>query len=94
MEGDTPAHRQSVEELREDQIEQHLVGVRTRRLQAARIYEENQLASKQVNDVRLAAKYKQQLTILERELASLDKLMDKIDKRCLNVRGIRMEIES
>ena len=93
LEGDTPTVRQTIDQLPEAVAEAVLQGIQTRRLQAFQVYEKNRQEAKAVQDARLKLKMEKQLTILQRELDSLDKLIDKVEKRCLNVRAIRLEID-
>lgn len=92
MDGDTPTHRVTVDEMDQNKLEAFLIGVRERRLRAFTVYKQQQEASKQVRDARLKNAYEKNLAMFQKEIDRLDKLLDKVEARALKLRSLELEI--
>ena len=92
VDGDTPTELQTIDQLPEAVAEAIIQGIQIRRLKAFEVYEKNRAAAKEVYDAKLKLKLEKHLTMMEKELETLDKHIAKVEKRALNIRAIRMEI--
>ncbi len=90
---DTAMHRKLFVEMTTAEQEQWLEGIRERRLQAVQAYKDLQAAKQKVKDERLAAKAEQTLAMLAKEVAALEKAIEKVDKRRVLANAIRNMIE-
>jgi hypothetical protein len=86
-------HRKLFVEMTAAEQEQWLEGIRERRLQAVQAYKDLQAAKQKVKDERLAAKAEQTLAMLAKEVAALEKAIEKVDKRRVLANAIRNMIE-
>jgi hypothetical protein len=74
-------HRKLFIELTPEQQEQFLQGIRERRLESVRKYEETQAKKAAIKDARVRAMVDQQSARLEKELAALEKALHKVEVR-------------
>jgi hypothetical protein len=86
-------HRKLFVEMTAAEQKQWLEGIRERRLQAVQAYKDLQAAKQKVKDERLAAKAEQTLAMLAKEVAALEKAIEKVDKRRVLANAIRNMIE-
>lgn len=91
--GDTPIHRKDISEMTDEQIDEMLVGIRERRLKLVQQYQEAQLVKKEKSRTKAIETLDRQCEMFEKELATLDKNIGKLEKRALNIRALRLEIE-
>lgn len=70
---DEPTHRVQLTELSIAQQEVFLEGIRERRLNALRVYEQVQAAKKQARDEKLAVKAGKLISRMEKRVIALDK---------------------
>lgn len=93
MQGDTPVHRTTITEAKENEYLAMLEGIRARRLKILKQKQEADEAKKKAKTEKLLEKYTHQLSILEKELTRLDKAIDKCEDRIFKIRAMRLEIE-
>lgn len=89
---DTPMHRQTVEEMTDEQLNSEIVNKRERRMRAYRIHEEAMLMQKEEYDKKLLEKLKKQCDMLDKDLATVDRALDRADKRVITIITIRNEL--
>jgi hypothetical protein len=86
-------HLQSVDQLSDEQLDSLLEGIRTRRLAAYKHYEAAQQAKQEAHDDRLRDSLARELRMFEKEHEVILGKLDKLEKRVLKVRAIRLELE-
>jgi len=85
--------RQDITEMSDDEIDALLVPIRERRLKMAVLHRQALELKEEKARGKAREKLGDQIRMLEKELASMDKLIEKLDKRVLNIRALRLEIE-
>lgn len=91
--GDTAMHRVRFVEMTEAQQNAHLDGIRSRRLVAVTEYKKLQEAKQVARDERIAAQADQMMRMMDKEIAALDKALEKVEARRAKLFGIRALIE-
>lgn len=89
MDGDGPMSRMYVSHMSTQQLIAHVETLQVNRLRIQKELEEQQLKKFEESQFKLQADHEKQCAMLEKELASLDKLFLKIEKRINNISGIR-----
>lgn len=85
--------RQDITTMSDDDIDAMLVPIRERRLKMAKLHAEAIALKAEKARGKALVKLEDQIRMFEKELASMDKLIEKLDKRVLNIRALRLEIE-
>lgn len=93
MRGDTPTHRAVITEMSDESIDAMLLTMRDRRLSIVRAMQDAELAKRNVYIEHQREKLNKQLEMLKKELATVDKSLDKAEQRVLKIRALRLEIE-
>jgi hypothetical protein len=90
---DQPHHRVTVTEMSEEQINAFIESVRKRRAEPIRVYEEAVSLARSAKKGKIVEKLDKKAVILKKKLASLDKLMNEVEKKAHEVKVIMFEIE-
>lgn len=90
---DTCMHRRTIDELSMDELDDLLLGIRSRRMERFNAYQEALAVKAQANTERLAVQMSKECAALEKEFARLDKIIESMDKRLLKIRAMKLEIE-
>ena len=85
--------RKDITQMTDDEIDVMLLPIRERRLKMAKLHQEAIALKEEKARGKAQVKLADQIRMLEKELASMDKLIEKLDKRVLNIRALRLEIE-
>ena len=85
-------HPKTVNDMSDDELDTEIAQRRERRLKSFKVYQEAQELARQRRGEQLTKKLDKQLEMFAKELARLDTLLDKLDKRALNIRGVRLEM--
>lgn len=93
MQGDSPVHRATISEVKEDEYLAMLEGIRERRLKILRQLKEAEEVKRKIKIEKMMEKYAHQIEILQRELTRLDKGIEKCEERMFKIRAMRLEIE-
>ena len=93
MKKDTPIDLASIKEMTDDEIDRHVEGIRERRLQPVRDYEESQALKAMSRRAGLDKQLSQHQKMFEKELARADVAVDKLVARARKLRGVRLELE-
>jgi hypothetical protein len=93
MKGDTPAKRVNIMDMSHEEMEAFLSGIRERRLKSIQIYEETELLREQARKLKLDKTLDHELKMWSKELAQLDKVIEKVEKRTVKLRAIRLQLE-
>ena len=88
---DTPTHRLTIEELTNEQLEAHLIGIRERRLRAYQEYEHAMKLRERVKQDRAREKLDRKLAQLARTLEQLDKKLAAVEKIVIETQALRIE---
>jgi hypothetical protein len=91
--GDTPIDRKDIAQMTDEQIDEMLEGIRERRLKLVAVYEAGQQLRKEKAHERAADKLDKQLEMFKKDFDQLEKVIAKLEKRALNVRALRLELE-
>ena len=93
MNDDTPMHRVPFVGMTTADQDAFLEGIRTRRLAAVAAYQALQQAKRAARDERLAARADNELRMMEKELAALDKALEKVEARRAKLTAIKLLVE-
>lgn len=93
MLGDTPIELVDITKMPNEQIDALILNIRERRLAPIKAYNETQLLKEQARIAGLSEKLNKQCEMFKKELERVDNALDKIEKRALNIRALRLEIE-
>ena len=93
MKGDTPIELTNISEMSNDDLDALIVGIQERRMKPVRIYTENQMLKAQARKMGLEKKTEKQFEMFEKELKRVDKAIEALEKRALNIRALRLELE-
>lgn len=85
-------HPKTVKEMTDDELDAEIAQRRERRLVSFKVYQEAQELARERKEHQLKNKLDKQLEMYAKELERLDKLLDKLDQRALNIRGVRLEM--
>ena len=94
MEGDTPIALANVINMSTENHDILLQGIRERRLQPVKEYEEFTLLQSEARREGLEKKFLKQQEMFKRELERADKAMEKIEIRSRTLKLIKMELEA
>jgi len=94
MEGDTPIALIDISKMDDATIEAMLHNIRERRLKPVRVYEEMSLLQAAARRENLDKTLAKQLGMFEKEIARVDAAIDKLEKRSIKLRALRLEIEA
>jgi polyribonucleotide nucleotidyltransferase len=89
---DSPINRATVADLSDDEMDRWVMERRERRLHAAIVYQEGQQRIKETKCEKLKTTLTKQFEMLGKEMDSLDKLLEKIDKRVARFRAMKFEL--
>jgi len=87
-----PLHLPSIADLPSDKIDELLDGIRERRFRAWQIYEQTQKDKQAVADMRARAALEKKLNQFKREYEQLTRKADKVERRALEIRGLRLQL--
>lgn len=90
---DTPIELADLTKLDTDERENLLLGIRERRLYAAKIYEEAKSLKEAAAREKCLERLEHELEMFAKEAVRADRAIEKLEKRITNLRGIEMEIE-
>lgn len=91
--GDETTHRKTIGEMSDDEADAMIQRIRDRRARTVVAYEEALKAKAEIQEERARADLAHQLQMFEKELARVDRAIDKIEQRALKIRALRLEIE-
>lgn len=86
-------HRRLVSEMSDDELDQLLEAKRARRDAVIQEQQATRAARSRVSSLTGGKKIDHQLHMLTKEVEALDKALDKVDKRVLNIRALRIQYE-
>jgi hypothetical protein len=90
---DNPLFLPNVNELSDDELYTLLEGIRERRLKPVQDYHDGQALKAKAKAVKMEEQLDKQLVMFAKELASVDKVLAKLEGRSRKIRAIRMEVE-
>jgi len=93
MKGDTPAHRVNVMEMDDNTLDAFLLNIRDRRLHSVRIFEESEQLRELARRQKMTKVLDHEQAMCKKELTQLDKVIDKVEKRVLKLRALRLQLE-
>lgn len=93
MKGDTPIELTNLSEMSNEDIDAMLTNIRERRMKPVKIFTENQMLRQQARVQGLEKKLEKQFEMFEKEIARAEKVQEALEKRALNIRAIRLELE-
>ncbi len=93
MKGDATLVRRAVTEMSNDELRNHIIGVRDRRMKSVRVHKRTQDIIAQQKHDKIDAKLCKQTEMLEKALDQLDKKLEAVEKRALTVETLRIELE-
>ena len=94
MKADTPIALASLTNMSPEEREVLLLGIRERRLQPVKVYEELSLMQAQARKEGLENQWAKQLEMFAKELERADKALDKLQARHTKLRAIELEMET
>ena len=94
MKADTPIALASLKEMSPEEREVLLLGIRERRLQPVKVYEELSLMQAQARKEGLEKQWSTQLEMFAKELERADKAFDKVQARHTKLRALELEMET
>ena len=93
IDGDTPIALANISEMTQADRDGLLEGIRERRLQPVKAYEQLTLMQAQARKENLETQWAKQLEMFKKELERADKAMEKLEARSTKLRAIELEIE-
>jgi hypothetical protein len=93
MEADTPIRLANMTQLTPDEREQLIHGIRERRLQPVKAYEELSLMQAEARKEQLEKQWAKALEMFTKDLERADKAMEKLEDRSRKLRAMELEIE-
>lgn len=87
-------YRMTVDDMNLEQLQEHIDGVRVRRLATLEVYKQAEEAKKEAKTERLREQANKQLSMFRKELERADAAIDKLDARCTKLKGIMLEMEA
>ena len=93
MKNDTPTNKVNILEMSDKDLVAFLTGIRERRLKAVKIFEETELLREQARKLQLDKTLDHELKMCTKELAQLDKVIEKVEKRTIKLRALRLQLE-
>jgi glutaredoxin 2 len=91
-ENDTATHRQTIEDMSDDELDALLDILRKRRLRAASQHQQTLAARKAVRDEKSRARMERALTALQKKIDRVEAALDAIDKDIVKIRVLRLEL--
>ena len=88
---DRPWRRVSVSKLTNEELDQWLEGIRERRLQLIRAYEEQQEFIRTTRNEQLAQACQKQLNMMDRDFTTFENAFGRLEKRIINIMAMRLE---
>ena len=92
MSSDTPMHRTTILEMNDEQLTECVVNRRERRLRAVKIHAEAVRLETESRHTKLNADLKKQCEMFEKDMATIDKAMDRMEKRAIKIMTIKNEL--
>ena len=93
MKGDTPIALISMSDMTPEDREMLIIGIRDRRINPVRVYEELSFMKAEAKKERLEKQWIKQLEMFRRDLVKADKAIDVLQARSTKLRALEMEIE-
>jgi hypothetical protein len=93
MEADTPIRLANMTQLTPNEREQLIHGIRERRLQPVKAYEELSLMQAEARKEQLEKQWAKALEMFTKDLERADKAMEKLEDRGRKLRAMELEIE-
>ncbi len=90
---DTPIAPATIDKFSDAELDKQLNGIRDRRLRAFKIYQEAEQERKETHNQKLATQLSKHINMFNKELAQLDKVLEKVEARALKIRAVKMELE-
>lgn len=91
--GDTPMHRKKVNELTDAELDTLLNRKREQRIKTVRVYEAAREAKKQQEQEKAYKEYERQCELFEKDLATCDRALDRLEQRANKIRALRLQYE-
>lgn len=93
MKDDTPIELTDISKMSNEDIDALIIKLRERRMKPVKVYQENQLLKQQAYKQGLEHKVAKQFEMFEKDIARVDKALEALEKRALNIRALRLELE-
>ena len=90
---DTPTDRTSIELLTDDELDAMLEVIRERRLKLVKQMQDLEAARHNARREVIAGKVEKHFEMLVKEMQGFDKHIEKVEKRLLKIRALRLELE-
>tara|TARA_R100000656_G_scaffold123991_1_gene101231 strand:+ start:1048 stop:1335 length:288 start_codon:yes stop_codon:yes gene_type:complete len=94
MKGDTPIKLTNISEMSDEELDALIHNIRERRLKPVRDYEELSTLKAEAIKQDLGKQLTRQLDMFEKELARVDRALDKVEVRAIKLRALKLEIEA
>lgn len=91
--GDTPMHRKKVNELTDKELDELIENKRERRQRIVRQYQEAQEAKRRAEQQKAKDEYDKQLRILEKDLGTVDRALERCESRMNKLRALRLQYD-
>jgi septal ring factor EnvC (AmiA/AmiB activator) len=91
--GDTPMHRKKVTELTDAELDILLEEKRQRRYSIIKKHEETQEAKRQQENEKAKAELDKQLRIMEKDIGTIDRALERAEGRLNKIRALRLQYE-
>jgi hypothetical protein len=88
--GDTPFERRLFIAMPQPEQEAYLDGIRRRRLATIEAHRQSVEIKQRAKDQRMVEQIDKQSKMMEKELAALDKALEKVEKRAAMLAGLRL----
>jgi len=89
---DTPIARVTIDQMTDAEIDAHLEVIRERRLMAWHIYVQHKEEETELKKTKLTTRLTKQLAMFDKEHTRALAAIDKIEKRALAIRAMRLEM--
>ena len=93
MKNDTPTNKVNILEMSDQDLVAFITGILEGRLKAVKIFEETELLREQARKLQLDKTLDHELKMCTKELAQLDKVIEKVEKRTIKLRALRLQLE-
>jgi predicted component of type VI protein secretion system len=90
---DSPIWRVPMDQLPSSELEAFLTKIRELRLQASQKYKEVVNRRAAARSGKLAERLSDQIRMFQKDLAQLDKVIEKVDKRITTIIAVRLELQ-
>lgn len=88
-----PIDPQTISDLTDDQLDSLIAARQQRRMAPVRHYEEAQRAKQEYQDAQARDLLHKKLQQFEKQLGSVDTALEKLEKRALEIRALRLQLE-